>query len=221
MNYSEKIDIYEIFLQIIKRLSPILETYRKLELEKNLIIETIDKLLKEHSIVKHDYYRDENSKKGLVNPLFSDHLIKLIHHINFDLWKIKKDKVLSDSLFFILKSNCHINLFYKTNIPSYFFPFHALGSVLGRTKYGKYFFINQNCTVGGNLFDFPTIGDGVVLGPNTTVLGKCRIGDNVRVGTGTLIIEKNVPDNSIIFGRPGNYLIKKNNSDNRKIWLEI
>ena len=63
MNYSEKIDIYEIFLQIIKRLSPILETYRKLELEKNLIIETIDKLLKEHSIVKHDYYRDENSKK--------------------------------------------------------------------------------------------------------------------------------------------------------------
>ena len=221
MIYSNPNDVCQQFLELVEKLSPNSETYRKLELEKKLIIEVIQMLSNEHSIVKHSYYRDEDSKIGLVNPFFSDHLTKLIHHINFALWKSKKDQVFSDCLFFILKSHCHINLFYRTSIPVYFFPFHALGSVLGRTNYGKYFFIHQNCNVGGNYTEFPIFGDGVVLGPNTSIVGKCKIGHNVKVGAGTLIIEKDIPDNSIIFGRPGNYVVSENKLDNRKIWLDI
>lgn len=44
----------------------------------------------------------------------------------------------------------------------------------------------------------------------TSIIGKCRIGDNVILGAGALIKDEDVPDNSLVFGQSPNLLIKKN-----------
>lgn len=218
-DYTNSEDIFGCFSEIISRVSPVNGLEHELLRNKSLIIDVIEQIKTEHVIVKHRYYCDSDRQLGLLNPLYSDHLTKLLHQVNFQLWRAQKNQYLCDALFFTLKSNCHLNLFYQTEIPPFFFPFHALGSVLGRTTYGKYLFINQNCTVGGNYTEFPVLGEGVVLGPNTTILGKCRIGDNVKIGANSLIIEKNIPDNSVYFGRPEKFVLKPNDADNRAIWL--
>lgn len=220
IDYTDSEDIFSCLCELVSRLSPVSGVEDELDNNKELVIDVIEVIKAEHANVKHRYYRDNARRLGFLNPLFSDHLIKLLHQVSFQIWHNQKNQYLCDALFFILKSNCHINLFYQTHIPKYFFPFHALGSVLGRTQYGKYFFINQNCTVGGNLTEFPILGDAVVLGPNVTILGKCRIGDNVRIGAGSLIIEKDIADNSVFFGRPEKYVIKENKEDNRAIWID-
>jgi serine O-acetyltransferase len=48
----------------------------------------------------------------------------------------------------------------------------------------------------------PTLGDHVVVGSGAKVLGNIRIGNNVRVGAGSVII-RSVPDNSTVVGVPG------------------
>ena len=40
--------------------------------------------------------------------------------------------------------------FYGIQLPNHFWAEHPLGSVLGRAKYGDYFFVYQGTTVGGN-----------------------------------------------------------------------
>jgi len=219
-DYTNSEDVFSCLGELVSRLSPVSGVEYVLDSNKELVLDVIEEIKEENANVKHRYYRDNEKRLGFLNPLFSDHLTKLLHQVSFKIWHLQKNQHFCDALFFILKSNCHINLFYQTEIPKFFFPFHALGSVLGRTKYGKYFFINQNCTVGGNLKEFPVFGEGVILGPNVTILGKCMIGDNVKIGAGSLIIEKNIPDNSVFIGRPEKYVIRDNKEDNRTIWLD-
>lgn len=50
--------------------------------------------------------------------------------------------------------------------------------------------------------EVPIIGFGVYLAPNCKVFGKSIIGDNVIVGTDTIIRDKIIPSNSIVYGNP-------------------
>lgn len=102
--------------------------------------------------------------------------------------------------------------FYEIQLPDHFWAEHPLGSVLGRAKYGDYFFVYQGTTVGGNrkngeLF-YPTIGDHVLMYANSTILGDCHIGDNVIISANTYLINEVIPSNSIVFGASPTVTIK-------------
>lgn len=47
----------------------------------------------------------------------------------------------------------------------------------------------------------PIIGDNVFLGANVTIIGGVRIGNNVEVGAGSVVV-KDVPDNCVVAGNP-------------------
>ncbi|MDR0523549.1 MAG: serine O-acetyltransferase [Candidatus Methanoplasma sp.] len=88
-----------------------------------------------------------------------------------------------------------------------FFIDHATGVVIGETAVvGDDVTIYQGVTLGGVSFNrgkrHPTIGSRVVLGANATVLGNITIGDDVRVGAGSVVL-KDVPPNSTVVGVPG------------------
>lgn len=84
---------------------------------------------------------------------------------------------------------------------------HGMGVVIGETtEIGDDVLIYKGVVLGGTSLEkqkrHPTIGDHVVLGTGTTVLGPVAIGDSVRIGAGSVVIDS-VPPGSTVVGVPG------------------
>lgn len=84
---------------------------------------------------------------------------------------------------------------------------HGMGVVIGETtEIGDDVLIYKGVVLGGTSLEkqkrHPTIGDHVVLGTGTTVLGPVDIGDSVRIGAGSVVIDS-VPPGSTVVGVPG------------------
>jgi serine O-acetyltransferase len=88
-----------------------------------------------------------------------------------------------------------------------FFIDHGTGVVIGETtEIGDNCLLYQGVTLGGTGKEkgkrHPTLGDRVVVGAGAKVLGNIRIGNNVRIGAGSVVIHS-VPDDSTVVGVPG------------------
>ena len=84
---------------------------------------------------------------------------------------------------------------------------HGMGVVIGETtEIGDDVLIYKGVVLGGTSLEkkkrHPTIGNHVVLGTGTTVLGPVSIGDSVRIGAGSVVIDS-VPPGSTVVGVPG------------------
>ena len=83
---------------------------------------------------------------------------------------------------------------------------HATGVVIGETAIvGNDVTIYQGVTLGGTGKEqgkrHPTICDGVFIGNNANVLGNINVGENSRVGAGSVVLN-DVPPNSTVVGVP-------------------
>lgn len=90
---------------------------------------------------------------------------------------------------------------------------HGMGIVIGETaQIGNNCTIYHGVTLGGTGKDkfkrHPTIGNNVIIGAGSKLLGPIKIGNNVKVGAGAVVL-KNVEDNSTVVGVPGDRIIKK------------
>ncbi|MGM0380713.1 MAG: serine O-acetyltransferase [bacterium] len=88
-----------------------------------------------------------------------------------------------------------------------FFIDHGMGVVIGETaEIGDNVTIFQGVTLGGTGKErgkrHPTIEDNVVIGAGAKVLGSITIGENSRIGSGSVVIDS-VPANSTVVGIPG------------------
>jgi serine O-acetyltransferase len=88
-----------------------------------------------------------------------------------------------------------------------FFIDHGMGVVIGETtEIGDDVLLYQGVTLGGTGNEkgkrHPTLGNRVVVGTGAKVLGNIRIGDNVKIGAGSVVVHP-VPDNSTVVGIPG------------------
>jgi serine O-acetyltransferase len=88
-----------------------------------------------------------------------------------------------------------------------FFIDHGMGVVIGETAIvGDDCLLYQGVTLGGTGKErgkrHPTLGNRVIIGSGAKVLGNITIGDDVRVGAGSVVL-KPVPDHSTVVGIPG------------------
>ena len=88
-----------------------------------------------------------------------------------------------------------------------FFIDHGMGVVIGETaEVGDDVLLYQGVTLGGTGNEkgkrHPTLGNHVVVGTGAKVLGNIRIGDDVKIGAGSVVVHP-VPDNSTVVGIPG------------------
>ena len=88
-----------------------------------------------------------------------------------------------------------------------FFIDHGMGVVIGETtEIGDDCLLYQGVTLGGTGKEkgkrHPTLGDHVIVGTGAKILGNIRIGNDVRVGAGSVVL-KPVPDHSTVVGIPG------------------
>ena len=84
---------------------------------------------------------------------------------------------------------------------------HGMGVVIGETAIvGDYALIYQGVTLGGTGKEsgkrHPTLGECVVVGAGAKVLGNLEIGNNVRIGAGSVVL-RDVPSDCTVVGIPG------------------
>jgi putative colanic acid biosynthesis acetyltransferase WcaB len=82
--------------------------------------------------------------------------------------------------------------------------FHGQAIVINRqVRIGSHCTLRQSTTLGNarDGEDCPVIGNNVEIGSNVCIIGPVRIGDNVTIGAGSVVI-KNIPAGSIAVGNP-------------------
>lgn len=95
-----------------------------------------------------------------------------------------------------------------------FFIDHGNGVIIGETTLiGNNVTLYQGVTLGGTGKEHgkrhPTIGDNVMISAGAKVLGSFTIGENSKIGAGSVVLEE-VPPNSTVVGVPGR-VVKRNN----------
>ncbi len=89
---------------------------------------------------------------------------------------------------------------------------HGMGVVIGETcEIGNNVTIYQGVTLGGTGKEkgkrHPTVKDGALLASGAKVLGSFTIGENARIGAGSVVL-KEVPPNSTVVGIPGRIIVQ-------------
>lgn len=98
-----------------------------------------------------------------------------------------------------------------------FFIDHGSGVIIGETTIiGDNVTLYQGVTLGGTGKEqgkrHPTIGNNVMISTGAKILGSFTIGDNSKIGAGSVVLEE-VPPGSTVVGVPGR-VVKRVNLDN-------
>lgn len=90
---------------------------------------------------------------------------------------------------------------------------HGMGIVIGETS-----IVGDNCTIyhgvtlGGTGKDtgkrHPTIGNNVMIGAGAKILGPIKITDNIKIGSGAVVVKECLKEGATIVGTKGKVLIK-------------
>lgn len=101
-----------------------------------------------------------------------------------------------------------------------FFIDHGTGTVIGETsEIGNNVVLFQGVALGGTgkhkVKRHPTVGNNVLIGAGSILLGPIKVGDNVNLGANTFIIMQDVPPNTTVVGAPG-VIVRENGKKVRK-----
>ena len=150
-------------------------------------------------------------------------IVDPLHQVNYCIflyWLSRRMHLLGDNetaskVFYLNKMLNGVEIFYEIELPKIWACAHPLGSVIGRARYGEYFYFFHGCTVGGNIVPdgsavYPVIGSHVKMLPHSSITGSSHIGNNVIVSANTYIKDQDVPDNVIVFGSTPDLIFKEN-----------
>jgi serine O-acetyltransferase len=134
-----------------------------------------------------------------------------IHRISHRLWRAKlrlPARVLSQIGRFVTGVDIHPGALLGRRL----FIDHATGVVIGETAIvGSDVTIYQGVTLGGTGKGHgkrhPTICDRVFIGNNANILGNISVGENSRVGAGSVVLD-DVPPNSTVVGVPAHIVYR-------------
>jgi serine O-acetyltransferase len=134
----------------------------------------------------------------------------------FAHWLWGKDfKILARFTSHICRSVTGIEIHPGATIGEGFFIDHGMGVVIGETsEIGKNVTLYHGVTLGGTSWNkgkrHPTIGDNVIVGAGASILGNIRIGENSKIGSGS-VVNREVPPNSTVVGIPGRIVYREGN----------
>lgn len=140
---------------------------------------------------------------GQFSPLHTEQNTIFLYYLANTVWRRERDAGLSTKIYYLNKSLNAFNCYYEVELPEVFFVGHSLGIVLSRARYSKYFAVYQNSTVGWNAGAGPEFEEGVVMFPNTFVLGKCRVRKGTVLSQGTSLVDEDSEPGRIVSRRGG------------------
>lgn len=136
----------------------------------------------------------------------------LLYRIAHFFWELKMPflpRYISD----IARELTAIDIHPGADIGSDFFIDHGAGVVIGETAVvGNNVTLYSGAVLGGTSLKHekrhPTLGNDVIVGSGAKILGPIIIGDNVRIGANSVVIN-NVPPNCVVVGVPGKIVEKQ------------
>ena len=136
----------------------------------------------------------------------------LLHRLSHKLYK-KEIPLLPRLISNISRIITGVEIHPGAQIGKQFFIDHGMGVVIGETTIiGDNVLVYQGVTLGGTGKEtgkrHPTLKNDIVVGSGAKILGNITIGNNVRVGAGSVVIE-DVPDDSTVVGIPGRVVVHK------------
>lgn len=150
--------------------------------------------------VQNKYFFD--GENAVFSHLHGDQYAMWLYLLSNELHRQGGPAVICSKLFLLNKALHGIDAFYEVALPDIFLLVHPLGTVLGRGTYGDYFVAYQRCGVGSNHDVYPTFGRHVTLRPGSAVLGACAIGDHCQIATESLVLDRDLPANTLYIGNP-------------------
>lgn len=167
-------------------------------------------------------YRNDPAAKNIEFLLYPGlHAIVIHRYISHPLYIIKIPfipRLISQIMRFLTAIEIHPG----AKVGRGLFIDHGLGTVIGETaEIGKNCVLFHNVTLGGTGKHLrkrhPRVGDNVLIGTGAVLLGPISIGNNVKIGAETFIINCDVPDNCTVVGSPGRIVKLKG----KKVNLEL
>jgi serine O-acetyltransferase len=183
-----------------------------------IVDETLDRLPAIRETLKRDVtaaYRGDPAAKSYCEiirsyPGFQAVLTHRVAHVLYEAGHVEYARELAE----YAKTETGIDIHPGATLGEYFFVDHGTGVVVGETAtVGDWVRIYQNVTLGALHFEeeegedhmlakdykrHPDIGDHVVIGAGSNVLGPVDVGDHVSIGANSWVAE-DIPDNTSVF----------------------
>lgn len=156
----------------------------------------------EHCFARIDNKYFFDGDDAVFNHLHGDQYAMWLYFLANELYRQGGPVPVCGKLFLLNKALHGIDAFYEVALPDIFLLVHPLGTVLGRGAYSDYFVAYQRCGVGSNHDVYPTFGRHVTLRPGAAVLGTCDVGDNCQIATESLVLDRDLPANTLYIGNP-------------------
>jgi len=215
-----KINKNEIFDLVINQVNYLFNDKYKVQ-KKNVISslnDAYERTINCFSKIDNPYYYDKKKKFVLFNYLNSDQFSTFLYFLSNSCFKRNKPKELCEKIYYLNKILNSIDLFYEVEMPDIFLLVHPVGTVLGRANYSDYLIVYQGVNVGSNKNKYPKFSKYVTLRPSSSVLGNCSLELNSELATGSILIDKNLKKNTIYFGNPKDFFLKKKKEFNNN-WI--
>jgi serine O-acetyltransferase len=141
----------------------------------------------------------------------------LFYRLTHRLWLLKL-KWLARFISMLSRWLTGIEIHPGATIGRRFFIDHGMGVVIGETaEIGDDVTLYHGVTLGGTTWQkgkrHPTLGNNVVIGAGAKILGPIILGDNVRVGSNSVVV-KSIEAGKTVVGVPGRVLKKKATKSN-------
>ena len=145
--------------------------------------------------------------------LHSEQNTHFLYFLANTIWRNRDDRNVCTKLFYLNKALNGFSCFYDNELPDRFLVGHSVGIVLVRAKYPEYFVVYQNCTVGRIGDACPSFEDGVVMYPNSAIVGDCMVRERSYISQGCSLINADTPGNAIVFNNGGELAFKESRRD--------
>lgn len=146
-------------------------------------------------------------RPGEFDYLHSSQYAIFLYFLSHTLWRQEGNQRICTKLFFLNKSLNGIDCFYEIEMPDIFFIGHSVGIVLAKATYGNYLVLYQNSTVGKNHGIAPVIGEGVIMYPNTAIIGASHVRNGSVISQGVSVINRETPGDCLVYQGNGGDLV--------------
>ncbi len=160
-----------------------------------------DRLFHCFKAINNKYYNEGGDV--YFNHLHSDHYCSFLYLLSNTAY-LQKNTDLATKVFLLNKYLHSVDLYFSVSLPEVFLLVHPVGSIIGNATYENKIVIYQNCSIGSVYKDekyiYPKFGENIVLYSRTSIIGECRIGNNVIFGANTFVMKSTIENNSLVTG---------------------